>query len=122
MKDLIDRVCEQQLEMIKLSEITQEDLQDESLLKRVEEAENSENAVIVCEGDERFEGFGGGLSWFKDAMDQSNRREYLGKMMNEHKLSCPECKTRQVQLVGYINIHPAQWKCRHCKHEFSWEV
>lgn len=52
----------------------------------------------------------------------SLRREALGKMMNEHKLSCPECKTRQVQLVGYINIHPAQWKCRHCKYEFSWEV
>lgn len=69
----------------------------------------------------RFEGFESGLGWFKDAMDQSKRRECLGKMMNEHKLSCPECKTRQVQLVGYINIHPAQWKCRHCKEEFVWE-
>ena len=57
MRDLIDRVCEQQLEMVELSEITQEDLQDESLLKRIEEAENSENSKIVCTGDERFNGW-----------------------------------------------------------------
>ena len=60
MRDLIDRVCEQQLEMVELSEVTQEDLQEESLLKRVEEAENSENSTIVCKGDERFEGFNNG--------------------------------------------------------------
>ena len=53
MEDLIDRVCEQQLEMVELSEVTQEDLQDESLLKRVEEAENSDGVVIV-KGDEKF--------------------------------------------------------------------
>lgn len=49
------------------------------------------------------------------------RREELGKGMNEQKLECPECGTRQVQLVGYIDIYPAQWKCRHCKHNFEWE-
>ncbi|CAH9016554.1 putative thioredoxin [Vibrio phage 193E37-1] len=41
--------------------------------------------------------------------------------MNENKLKCPECDTRQVQLVGYIDITPAQWKCRKCKHKFEWE-
>lgn len=41
--------------------------------------------------------------------------------MNEQELECPECHTRQVQLVGYVNIYPAQWKCRHCKHEFEWD-
>ena len=53
MRDLIDRVCDQQLEMIELSKVTQEDLQDESLLKRVEEAENSDSVVVV-KGDEKF--------------------------------------------------------------------
>ena len=46
--------------VLTLSEVTQEDLQDESSLKRVEEAENSENSTIVCTGDERFEGFNNG--------------------------------------------------------------
>ncbi len=50
-----------------------------------------------------------------------DRRELLGKRMNKQKLECPECGTRQVQLVGYLNIKPAEWKCRHCKHEFNWE-
>lgn len=51
----------------------------------------------------------------------ADRRTYLGKMMNTHELGCPKCTTRQVQLVGYANITPAKWKCRHCKHEFEWE-
>ncbi|AUR84673.1 hypothetical protein NVP1063O_006 [Vibrio phage 1.063.O._10N.261.45.C7] len=51
----------------------------------------------------------------------ADRRESLGKRMNEQQLECPECCTRQVQLVGYIDIKPAQWKCRHCKHKFEWE-
>ena len=49
------------------------------------------------------------------------RREQLGKRMNEQKLECPECNTRQVQLIGYIETYPAQWKCRKCKHKFEWE-
>ena len=53
--------------------------------------------------------------------NSSLRREELGKRMNEQKLECPECNTRQVQLVGYIDIYPAQWKCRRCKHNFEWE-
>ena len=56
MRGLIDRVCEKQLEIVELSEATQEDLQDESLLKRVEEAENSDSVVIV-KGDEKFKGW-----------------------------------------------------------------
>ena len=60
-----------------LGELLGNPLQDESLLKRVEEAESSENSTIVCKGDERFEGFENDLGWFKDAMDQSNRREHF---------------------------------------------
>ncbi len=54
-------------------------------------------------------------------LKDAQRREHLGNMMNKHNLSCPECGTRQVQLIGYINTSPAQWKCRHCKHKFEWE-
>jgi ribosomal protein L37AE/L43A len=54
-------------------------------------------------------------------MTVTDRRSELGKRMNEKKLECPACRTRQVQLVGYMNIVPAQWKCRKCKHKFEWE-
>ena len=54
-------------------------------------------------------------------LQSSERRLILSKRMNEQKLKCPECDTRQVQLIGYINISPAQWRCRHCKHKFEWE-
>lgn len=50
-----------------------------------------------------------------------SRREDLGRRMNRLKLECPECNTRQVQLVKYMDTYPAQWKCRHCKHKFEWE-
>lgn len=56
--------------------------------------------------------------WINNAID---RREGLGKRMNEQKLECPECKTRQVQLIGYLNIKPAEWRCRRCRYHFSWE-
>lgn len=39
----------------------------------------------------------------------------------ERSPSCPRCNTRQVQLVGYIGVDPAQWKCRECKHQFAYE-
>ncbi|AOQ26823.1 hypothetical protein [Vibrio phage S4-7] len=55
-------------------------------------------------------------------IESADRRVYLGELMNKHKLECPECKTGQVQLIGYIDIFPAQWKCRHCKHKFEWEI
>ena len=51
----------------------------------------------------------------------ADRRNLLGKLMNQQKLECPECGTRQVQLIGYINVTPAVWRCRHCKHSFKWE-
>lgn len=51
----------------------------------------------------------------------AERRIALSKLMNQSKLECPVCHTRQIQLVGYINIYPAQWKCRMCKHKFEWE-
>ena len=43
-----------------LGELLGDPLQYKSLLKRVEEVENSENSTIVCTGDERFEGFNNG--------------------------------------------------------------
>ena len=57
----------------------------------------------------------------EDLRKTHDRRVELGKRMNSQKLCCPECKTRQVQLVGYIDIIPAEWRCRHCKYEFNWE-
>ncbi len=51
----------------------------------------------------------------------ADRKKLLGERMNDQKLECPECHTRQVQLVDYIDVIPAQWKCRHCKHKFEWE-
>ncbi|QZI87141.1 hypothetical protein MYOV085v1_p0122 [Vibrio phage 355E48.1] len=58
---------------------------------------------------------------FEDSWLDTVRREQLGKRMNEQKLECPECNTRQVQLIGYMETYPAQWKCRKCKHKFEWE-
>lgn len=34
---------------------------------------------------------------------------------------CPKCKDAQVQLIEYINIKPATWKCRICKFKFEFE-
>lgn len=53
--------------------------------------------------------------------EYADRRVLLGKRMNEQGLECPKCHTRQVQLTGYMDIKPAQWLCRHCKHKFEWE-
>lgn len=49
----------------------------------------------------------------------ADRRDELAKKMNLFKLTCPECSTRQIQLVGYMDI---KRKCRSCKHKFEWEV
>ena len=51
------------------------------------------------------------------AMQYAERRSFLGRNMP----SCPECRSQQVQLTGYINVWPAEWKCRHCKHRFIFE-
>lgn len=32
--------------------------------------------------------------------------------------SCPECKTKQVQIISYL-IGDPEYKCRHCRHVFS---
>lgn len=58
---------------------------------------------------------------FSKVYDHITRRVQLSTLMNKYKLICPSCGTRQVQLVGYMDIYPAQWRCRHCKHEFEWE-
>ena len=55
-------------------------------------------------------------------IEHAKRREHLGDLMNGYGLQCPECETVQVQLVEYINVYPAKWKCRKCKHNFEWEV
>ncbi len=51
----------------------------------------------------------------------ADRRVELGKRMNKQKLSCPTCQARQIQLIGYMDVVPAKWKCRKCKCEFLWE-
>lgn len=51
-----------------------------------------------------------------NALKLSNRRISLSKKVPK----CPSCKDEQVQLVEY-NVSPAQWKCRKCKHKFSFE-
>lgn len=58
LKDLEEMSVEDLLEDLKnCTGLGLGELQDKDLWKRVEEAENSENSVIVCEGDKRFEGF-----------------------------------------------------------------
>ena len=64
------------------------------------------------------------INWeevFKGVSVSTERRYELGKRMNSQKKECPNCGTRQIQLIGYIDIIPAQWKCRKCKHKFEWE-
>lgn len=56
-----------------------------------------------------------------DMIAAADRRDLLGKRMNQQQLTCPECDRPQLQLIGYIDIVPAQWKCRLCKHKFEWE-
>lgn len=48
--------------------------------------------------------------------DSTIRREFLSKNMPV----CPDCTTRQVQLIDYRN-KPAKWKCRHCQKVFTFE-
>jgi len=58
---------------------------------------------------------------FEIAESMANRRERLGKQMNVEKLTCPECETRQLQLIAYLD-EPAKWKCRRCRHIFIKEL
>lgn len=51
-------------------------------------------------------------------MDSVDRRMHLGRA----RKTCPKCgEVHQIQLTGYINTYPAEWKCRICKHRFSFE-
>jgi len=46
----------------------------------------------------------------------TNRRNFLSKSVPR----CPACNDGQVQLIDLFPT-PAGWKCRICKHKFSWE-
>lgn len=83
-----------------------DEMSDEELIKSLQEAPDYGLGELL----------GNPFEW-----ESTSRRESLGKLMNEQKLECPSCHTRQVQLVDYIDTKPAQWKCRHCKHNFEWE-
>lgn len=50
------------------------------------------------------------------AVRWAKRRERL----NATNHFCPNCRTKQVQLVAWI-LTPAMWKCRECQAEFSYE-
>lgn len=41
-------------------------------------------------------------------------------MLCHHAPRCPACNDVQVQVVDYTHT-PALWKCRMCKHRFSFE-
>jgi len=43
----------------------------------------------------------------------------LGAILDKYNnLECPECSTKQVQIISYLSGDP-EWKCRHCKHKWS---
>lgn len=42
------------------------------------------------------------------------------KRLCSKPMICPNCKSRQVQLVEYLHP-PARWKCRSCKFKFVYE-
>lgn len=35
--------------------------------------------------------------------------------------SCPECGSPQVQLMAWVGVVPASWRCRNCKLQFEYE-
>lgn len=43
------------------------------------------------------------------------------KKVNDMKPSCPECGTRQVQLINWYT-DTVDMKCRHCKFKFKLET
>lgn len=50
------------------------------------------------------------------AFRRADRRAWLGKWA----APCPACGSPQVQLTD-STVQPAQWKCRTCKHPFTYE-
>ena len=51
------------------------------------------------------------------AMTFVDRRKHLGERMPR----CPSCCSSQVHLVAYIEVTPAEWKCRTCRFNFAFE-
>lgn len=41
-------------------------------------------------------------------------------MLSHHAPACAACASPQVQVIDYFHT-PALWKCRLCKHRFSFE-
>jgi hypothetical protein len=54
-------------------------------------------------------------------IESVRRREFLSEQANWKELACPQCRDRQIQLVGYLGEPPARWKCRSCNSRFNWE-
>lgn len=47
-----------------------------------------------------------------------DRRDFLCR----HPPKCPECGADQVQLMAYIDVTPAEWRCRvDRRHRFTFE-
>jgi len=55
------------------------------------------------------------MQTFKEVMADVDRREHLCRSSP----NCPECGTEQVQIM--LGTNPAEWRCRHCKHNFVYE-
>lgn len=54
------------------------------------------------------------------ALVLADRREFLCRAWNRPEpQACPKCGTRQVQIIDISS--PAGWRCRECRHMFSWE-
>lgn len=54
---------------------------------------------------------------FETLMKQNDRREFLSR--NAPK--CPRCSAVQVQLIDYLTVRNAKWRCRICTHLFHFE-
>jgi len=55
------------------------------------------------------------MAHFDEIAALGDRREALSKLQPK----CPSCGHEQVQLVQYIDVVPAHWKCRVCKTRFE---
>lgn len=53
----------------------------------------------------------------EEVMRQADRRTWLCK---HPPVGCPKCGADQIQLTDSFSV-PAGWKCRECKHAFSYE-
>ncbi len=56
---------------------------------------------------------------FKSSIEATTRRRV---MLCNAAPTCPKCPEKaQIQLVEWVNTKPAQWRCRTCKHAFTFE-